>query len=116
MFNENQKVVQMELVGNLISAVAKDPSLLGRIVTGDERWRFYTIPQQSKKHRQRGNNHYLRNQKFRLEEKSASQAELQVITKNGFQICFDDLYKQWEKCIFAQGSYFEKEDVSLRFN
>ncbi|GFW95486.1 hypothetical protein TNCV_1721881 [Trichonephila clavipes] len=33
------------MAGNLISAVDKDPSLLGRIVTGEERWCFFYISQ-----------------------------------------------------------------------
>ncbi|GFT33711.1 hypothetical protein TNCV_4382371 [Trichonephila clavipes] len=40
------------------------------------------------------------------EVKSASQAELKGMAKNGFQKCFDDLYKSWQKCVVTQGSYF----------
>ncbi|GFW88170.1 amiloride-sensitive sodium channel subunit alpha [Trichonephila clavipes] len=39
--------------------------------------------------------------------KSASQSELKDMAKNGFQKCFDDLYKLWQKCVVTQGFYFE---------
>ncbi|GFS49699.1 hypothetical protein TNCV_4344131 [Trichonephila clavipes] len=29
------------------------------------------------------------------------------MAENGFQKCFDDLHKRWQKCVVAQGSYFE---------
>ncbi|GFV96356.1 hypothetical protein TNCV_2869341 [Trichonephila clavipes] len=35
------------------------------------------------------------------------QVELKDIAKNGFQNYFDELYKLWQKCAVAQGSYFE---------
>ncbi|GFU35679.1 hypothetical protein TNCV_2099611 [Trichonephila clavipes] len=47
------------------------------------------------------------------EVKSASQIELMNITKIGFQICFDDLYKPLKKCIVTQGSYFEGGCISI---
>ncbi|GFX37718.1 hypothetical protein TNCV_1261551 [Trichonephila clavipes] len=43
------------------------------------------------------------------EVKSASQAELKYMAKNGFQ---NDLYKPWQKCVATQGSYVEGECVS----
>ncbi|GFX33880.1 hypothetical protein TNCV_3962891 [Trichonephila clavipes] len=46
------------------------------------------------------------------EVKSASQAELKNMAKNGYQKCFDGLYKPWQKFIVAQGSYFEGGCVS----
>ncbi|GFU82894.1 hypothetical protein TNCV_266911 [Trichonephila clavipes] len=36
MLHEDQKAIRMQMMGDLISAVDEDPSLLGRIVTGDE--------------------------------------------------------------------------------
>jgi hypothetical protein len=33
--------------------------------------------------------------------------ELKRLSQNGFQECFQHLYKRWQKCIFAQGDYFE---------
>ncbi|GFW82878.1 hypothetical protein TNCV_3494481 [Trichonephila clavipes] len=44
--------------------------------------------------------------------KSASLAELKDMAKNGFQKCFDNFYKPWQKCVVTQGSYFEEECVS----
>ncbi|GFW91456.1 hypothetical protein TNCV_3376221 [Trichonephila clavipes] len=41
------------------------------------------------------------------EVKSASQAELKDMGKNGFQKCFDELHKRWQKCSIAQESYLE---------
>ncbi|GFW02084.1 uncharacterized protein TNCV_4854241 [Trichonephila clavipes] len=35
------------------------------------------------------------------EIKSASQAELKDMAKNGYQKCFDDRYKRWNKCVVA---------------
>ncbi|GFY25918.1 hypothetical protein TNCV_1916681 [Trichonephila clavipes] len=43
---------------------------------------------------------------------SASQAELKDMAKNGFQKCFGELYKQWQKCAVSQRSYFEEGCVS----
>ncbi|GFX82021.1 hypothetical protein TNCV_2572201 [Trichonephila clavipes] len=45
------------------------------------------------------------------EIKRASQAELQDIAKNGPQKCFDDLYKRWQKCVVAQGSYVKESTL-----
>ncbi|GFW97675.1 hypothetical protein TNCV_685451 [Trichonephila clavipes] len=41
------------------------------------------------------------------EIKSASQTELKDMAENGSQKCFDDLYKEWQKCVVARGSYFK---------
>ncbi|GFX44978.1 hypothetical protein TNCV_3430271 [Trichonephila clavipes] len=41
------------------------------------------------------------------EVKSAPQAGLKEMDKNGFQICFYDLYKPWQKFTITQESYFE---------
>ncbi|GFX77589.1 hypothetical protein TNCV_1752001 [Trichonephila clavipes] len=38
------------------------------------------------------------------EVKNASQAEFKDMARNGFQKCFDEIYKQWQKCAVAQGS------------
>ncbi|GFV51746.1 hypothetical protein TNCV_1321021 [Trichonephila clavipes] len=46
------------------------------------------------------------------EVKSGSLAELKDMVKNGFQKCFDKLYKLWQKCAVAHGSYFEGGCVS----
>ncbi|GFS57971.1 hypothetical protein TNCV_3124611 [Trichonephila clavipes] len=43
------------------------------------------------------------------EVKSASQAELKDMAKNGFQKCFEDLYKPWQKCVVTQRSYFKEQ-------
>jgi hypothetical protein len=34
--------------------------------------------------------------------------ELKRISENGFQECFQHLYSRWQKCIFSQGGYIEK--------
>ncbi|GFT29431.1 hypothetical protein TNCV_535581 [Trichonephila clavipes] len=41
------------------------------------------------------------------EVKSASQAALKDMAKNGFQESFEDLYTPWHKCVVSQKSYFE---------
>ncbi|GFX97341.1 hypothetical protein TNCV_1077121 [Trichonephila clavipes] len=46
------------------------------------------------------------------EVKIASQAELKNMAKNGFQKCFYELYKRWQKCAVAQVFYFEGGCVS----
>jgi hypothetical protein len=33
--------------------------------------------------------------------------ELKIISQNGFQECFQQLYSRCQKCIVAQGDYFE---------
>jgi hypothetical protein len=33
--------------------------------------------------------------------------ELKRLSQNGFQACFQYLYSRWQKCMFAQGDYFE---------
>jgi len=33
--------------------------------------------------------------------------ELKRLSQNGFQESFKDLYSRWQKCIFAEGNYFE---------
>jgi hypothetical protein len=33
--------------------------------------------------------------------------ELKRLTQNCFQECFHNLYRRWQKCIFAQGGSFE---------
>jgi len=33
--------------------------------------------------------------------------ELERLSENGFQECFQQLYSLWQKCVFAQGDYFE---------
>ncbi|GFW99477.1 hypothetical protein TNCV_3417101 [Trichonephila clavipes] len=60
--------------------------------------------------------HHLQGRQFKSEDeaKSASQAELKDMAKNGFQKCFDELYKLWQKCTDAQGSYFEGVMDSVR--
>ena len=40
MLKEDQKVICVKKEGDLISAVDKDPTLLGKIVTADEKWCF----------------------------------------------------------------------------
>ncbi|GFV53195.1 hypothetical protein TNCV_298041 [Trichonephila clavipes] len=49
---------------------------------------------------------------FAAEIKSASLTELNDTAKNRFQKCFNDHYKQWEKCVVAQRSYFKGGCVS----
>ncbi|GFV92260.1 hypothetical protein TNCV_3951151 [Trichonephila clavipes] len=58
--------------------------------------------------------HRLQDRRFQSAEevKRASQVELKNMAKNGFQKCFEDLYKRWNKCVVAQGSYFEGWCVS----
>ncbi|GFV37290.1 hypothetical protein TNCV_2699771 [Trichonephila clavipes] len=53
---------------------------------------------------------------FAGEIKSASQTELKDMAKKGFEKCFDDLFKGWQKCAVAQRSYFKGGCVSERFN
>ena len=33
--------------------------------------------------------------------------ELKRLSENGFQECFHHLYSCWQKCVVAQGNYFE---------
>jgi len=33
--------------------------------------------------------------------------ELKRLSQNGFHECFQHLYIHWQKCIVAQGAYFE---------
>jgi hypothetical protein len=33
--------------------------------------------------------------------------ELKRLLQNDFQQCFQHLYSRWQKCIVAQGDYFE---------
>ncbi|GFT97845.1 hypothetical protein TNCV_2167601 [Trichonephila clavipes] len=46
------------------------------------------------------------------EAKRSLYAELRDMAKNGFQKCFDEFYKLWQKLTAAQGSYFEGRCVS----
>ncbi|GFW20037.1 hypothetical protein TNCV_867431 [Trichonephila clavipes] len=57
---------------------------------------------------------HLKGRRFQsaVEVKSASQAELKDMGKNGSQKCFDELYKRCQKCTVAQGSYFEGRCVA----
>jgi [histone H3]-lysine36 N-dimethyltransferase SETMAR len=41
------------------------------------------------------------------EVKEASKIALREVGKDGFQSCFQDLYARWQKCIVAEGDYFE---------
>ncbi|GFT54739.1 hypothetical protein TNCV_5001151 [Trichonephila clavipes] len=58
--------------------------------------------------------HHLQGRRFQSadEVESTSQAKLKNMVKNGFQKCFDELYKLWQNCAVAQVSYFEGECVS----
>ncbi|GFX48047.1 hypothetical protein TNCV_4113821 [Trichonephila clavipes] len=38
LLNESEKAIQKEMAGDLISPVDKDPSLLDKTVTGNEKW------------------------------------------------------------------------------
>ena len=73
MLNEDQKAIRIEVAGDLISAVDKDPSLLGRIVIGDEKWCFLYDPQSKrasatqKFHNLHGNKNFA---KIALKERS----------------------------------------------
>ncbi|GFY10220.1 hypothetical protein TNCV_2628991 [Trichonephila clavipes] len=49
------------------------------------------------------------NLQMRLKE---HQAELKDMVKNEFQKCFDELYKRWQKCAVARGSYLWRGCVS----
>ncbi|GFS60276.1 DDE_3 domain-containing protein [Trichonephila clavipes] len=62
--------------------------------------------------------YYLKGRRYQSadEIKSVSRTDLKDMGKNGFQKCFDDLYKQCQKCVAAQGSYFEGGCVSQQFN
>jgi hypothetical protein len=33
--------------------------------------------------------------------------ELKRLSQNGFQECFQQVYRHWQKCVVAQGDYFE---------
>ncbi|GFW08803.1 HTH_48 domain-containing protein [Trichonephila clavipes] len=118
---------------DLASGVDKDPSLIGKIVTGDDNNPAYrslvitdflvitkttVLPHPRNfpdlapgvfslfpKFARRLQGHRFRSAD---EVKSASQAVLKDMAKNGLQKRFSDLYKRWQKCIVAQGSYFEK--------
>ena len=39
--------------------------------------------------------------------------ELKTVSQNGFQECFQHLCSHWQKCIVAQGDYFEGNVVSF---
>jgi len=41
--------------------------------------------------------------------------ELKRLSQNGFEECFQHLYSHWQKCIAAQGDYFEG-NVALYFS
>ncbi|GFX98028.1 hypothetical protein TNCV_4906781 [Trichonephila clavipes] len=113
MLNGDQKAIRMEMVGNSISAADKYLYLLGRIVTGDEKWCVFIRPTIRK---------YISNLettqspgcRFQSadEVKSVSQTELKNVAKNGFQKCFDDLHNRRSMSVVAQGSYFEVGCVS----
>ncbi|GFT17662.1 hypothetical protein TNCV_2587701 [Trichonephila clavipes] len=40
MLNEGQKAIRIKMTGDVILPVDKDPSLLGRVVTGNDKWYF----------------------------------------------------------------------------
>ena len=57
---------------------------------------------------------YLKGLQFQSsdEVKCALQVELKDMVKNGFQTCFDELYRYWQKCVVAQEFYFKGGCIS----
>ena len=40
---------------------------------------------------------------------------LKRLSRNGFQKCFQHLYSHWQKCIAAQGDYFERNECTVLY-
>ncbi|GFS90409.1 hypothetical protein TNCV_4096341 [Trichonephila clavipes] len=94
------------MAGNSMSAADKDPSPLDRIVTGDEKWRFFIRPEILKSIGILETPLSPRRRFQSADEvKNASQVELKDRAQNGFQKYFND--KRWQMSIVVQGSYFE---------
>ncbi|GFY20098.1 hypothetical protein TNCV_2147911 [Trichonephila clavipes] len=103
------------MTGNSIAAVDKDPSLLDRIATRDEKLCFlYDLHNPREEIGNPWKSPQTPRRQFQSEDevKSASQAGLKEVAKNEFQKCFDDLYKRWIMCVVAQGSYLEGRCIS----
>ena len=41
--------------------------------------------------------------------------ELKILSKNGFQECFQQLYSHWQKCIFGQGATLKEMLLKLLY-
>jgi len=39
--------------------------------------------------------------------------ELKRLLQNGFQDCFYHPDRRWQKCVYAQGDYFERNVVAM---
>ncbi|GFV15170.1 hypothetical protein TNCV_4650021 [Trichonephila clavipes] len=50
------------------------------------------------------------------EVKSASQIELKNMAKNGYQKCFNELYKSWKNCVVILKGLISNKDVFQQFN
>jgi len=37
--------------------------------------------------------------------------ELNILTENDFQYCYDQWKKRWNHCVTSQGSYFEGDNL-----
>ena len=47
------------------------------------------------------------------EIKTASNEELNKITKNDFLKCFEDWKRRWHNCIISGGDYFEGHKIDI---
>ncbi|KAJ4438768.1 hypothetical protein ANN_14719 [Periplaneta americana] len=55
---------------------------------------------------------HLKGRRFNAEEVIASATRaLRRVSQNGFQACFQELYTRWQKCVVAEGNYFEGNSV-----
>ncbi|KAJ4443386.1 hypothetical protein ANN_05054 [Periplaneta americana] len=55
---------------------------------------------------------HLKGRRFNAEEVIANAMRaLKWVSQNGFQACFQELYTRWQKCVVAEGNYFEGNAV-----
>ncbi|KAJ4428902.1 hypothetical protein ANN_25896 [Periplaneta americana] len=55
---------------------------------------------------------HLKGQRFNAEEVIANATRaLRRVSQNGFQACFQELCTRWQKCVVAEGNYFEGNAV-----
>ncbi|KAJ4446075.1 hypothetical protein ANN_12767 [Periplaneta americana] len=55
---------------------------------------------------------HLKGRRFNAEEVIANATRaLRRVSQNGFQACFQELYTRWQKCVVAEGNYFEGNAV-----
>ncbi|KAJ4427413.1 hypothetical protein ANN_25035 [Periplaneta americana] len=55
---------------------------------------------------------HLKGRRFNAEEVIANATRaLRRVSQNDFQACFQELYTRWQKCVVAEGNYFEGNAV-----